>query len=105
MSETAKAALDHYVSYISSLDGILQVYLFGSHAYGTPNEKSDIDLMVIIEDQLDTVKTATKIQKGLADRAVSLDVLVNREASFNAAAVEPTLQRKIKNDGVLVYAK
>lgn len=29
-----------------------QIYLFGSHAYGTPNESSDFDLCVVIPDSL-----------------------------------------------------
>ena len=61
--------------------------------------------MVIVEDRLNTVKTAVNIQKGLADRDVSLDVLVNRQAAFNEAVGEPTLQSQIKNEGVLIYAK
>jgi len=104
VSDSIKAALDKYVEYISSLDGVLRIYLFGSCANGTANERSDIDLMVIVDDSMDRSKTAVRISKGLANRKVPLDVLVNRDTDFNKASIEPTIQHRIKSEGVLVYA-
>ena len=101
----AKKALDWYVSHISSIDGVLQVYLFGSHANGAPNDGSDIDLLVVIEDSLDVVNTAFIIQKGLANRVVPLDVLVNRESDFSNASRGTTLQSHIQKEGLLLYER
>ena len=105
MTETIKNALERYVKYISSLDGILRIYLFGSYAYGAPYEGSDIDIMVIIEDSTDALKTNLKIQKGLCDRFVSLDVLVNNISKFEEFAESPSLQNQIKHKGALLYDK
>jgi len=105
LSDTVKTALDAYIKFISSLEGVLQIYLFGSYAKGVQNERSDIDLMVIIEDNIDRTRTAINISKGLANRAIPLDVLVNRKTDFDGAACEPTIQRQITNEGVLLYAK
>ena len=103
MNNIAKAALDKYTEYISSLSGVLRIYFFGSYVNGNPHEYSDIDLMVIVEDKLDVFKMAFKINKGLANREVPLDVLVNRQSDFDLAANENTFQRIVKNEGVLVY--
>ena len=103
MSESIKEALDSYVRYISSLEGVLQIYLFGSYANGTAHERSDIDLMVIVDDSLNRAKMAVKISIGLAHRTVPLDVLVNRKTDFLRASGEPTLQHLIKSEGVLLY--
>ena len=103
LTDSIKKALDTYVEYISAQEGVLQIYLFGSCAYGTPNERSDIDLMVIVDDSLNTGKMAEKISKGLANREVHLDVLVNRKTAFSKAANELTIQNTIKNSGVLLY--
>ena len=103
VSESIRAALDNYVEYISSLDGVLQIYLFGSCADGTANERSDIDLMVIVDDRMDRSKTAVRISKMLANRTVPLDVLVNRETDFRKACDEPTIQQRIKSEGILIY--
>jgi len=105
MNAVNKKALDRYVSFISSIDGVLQVYLFGSYAYGTPGDGSDIDLMVVIDDKLDVFKTSFIIQRGLANRFVPLDVLVNHKSAFYAAAEDTTLQAQIRNEGVLLYER
>ena len=105
MKIDTKTALDRYVSHISTIVGVLRVYLFGSHANGVPNDGSDIDLLVVIDDSLDVVKTAFIIQKGLASRVVPLDVLVNRESDFINASEGTTLQSHIQKEGVLLYER
>ena len=105
MDDTVKSALTLYTEYISSLNEVLEIYLFGSYAYGEPNISSDIDLMVIIDDKHDVFKTAFRIQRALADRIVPLDVLVNNKSAFYKAAKEVSLQAHVKNEGVLLYGK
>ena len=91
---------------IASIEGVSQVYLFGSYAYGTPHEQSDIDLMVLIDDNLEAFQTTLTVNTALAGkRVIPLDVLVNRMSDFNGALGEPTLQQHIKDEGVLLYAK
>ena len=106
MNEKIKPVLDDYVATIASINGVSQVYLFGSHAYGTPHEQSDIDLMVLIDDDLEPFKTTITVNTALTGkRVIPLDVLVNRISDFNGALGEPTLQQHIKDEGVLLYAK
>jgi len=103
MTESVKSALDKYVDFISKQEGVLQIYLFGSCAAGKTHERSDIDLMVIVDDAKKPGNIAVQISKGLAHRDVPLDVLVNRKTTFHKAAEELTIQNKIKNTGVLLY--
>jgi len=103
MGDSVKAALLSYTDFISSLSGVLQIYLFGSYARKSQHENSDLDLLVVVEDNLDTIKMAFKINRGILKRQVPLDILVNRKSDFHGAAAENTLQRIIKNEGVLVY--
>ena len=103
MTDSVKRALDTYIEYISGQEGVLQIYLFGSFADGTPHEHSDIDLMVIVDDSQHTGKMAVRISKGLATREVPLDILVNRKTTFYKAAENLTIQNTIKNTGVLMY--
>ena len=105
MKLDSKTELDRYVSHISAIEGVSQVYLFGSHAYGAPDDGSDIDLLVVIDDSLDVFKTAFMIQKGLANRVVPLDVLVNRISDFNNASGGITFQSHIQKEGVLLYER
>ena len=106
MNAYVKEVVDMYVDVISSVSGVLQIYLFGSHAYGAPHEKSDIDLMIVVEDSLKALKMALVINNALSGkREIPLDLLVNTETDFNEALKEPTLQNRIKNEGVLLYAQ
>ncbi len=45
-----------------------QIILFGSHAWGTPNDNSDIDLFVIVpESALSPAQGATRAYRALHD--------------------------------------
>ena len=103
MNDFINTELATYTDYISSINGVLRIYLFGSYANGKSHENSDIDLLVVIEDSLDAIKMAFKINRGILERKVPLDILVNRISDFEGAAIENTLQRVVKNEGVLIY--
>lgn len=52
-----------------------KVILFGSYAYGTPTEDSDIDLLIIMEVEGNPLRTAANIAAAI-DHPFSLDILV-----------------------------
>ena len=59
----------------------LKVILFGSYAWGTPTEDSDIDILIILpKSDEHPVKVAGKIRSTLP-RDISIDVLV-RDPEF-----------------------
>ena len=107
MNSIVKEELDRYVSFISKMDGVVRIYLYGSYAYGTPTENSDIDLMVVVKDGVDSLKVMQGVSRGLMNRRVSLDVLVDNVSDFAelSAPDRVTLQREIKNKGVLVFGQ
>jgi predicted nucleotidyltransferase len=54
-----------------------EIYLFGSHAWGTPNEDSDVDLMVIVPSSDERpIRRDQRAQKCLGRLEVPADVLV-----------------------------
>ena len=103
MSESIKTELDKYVEFISSLSGVLQIYLFGSYAHGEPRTSSDVDLMVIIENSMDPFNIAYKIRRGLTETDLTLDIAVNRKSAFEKASENSAFQKSIKENGVLLY--
>jgi len=105
MSEEMKKEIDKYIESISAFTGVLQIYLFGSYAYGEPKENSDVDLMVIVENNMDPFKTAFKIRRSLVGCDIMFDIVVNKKDAFEKASKEPSFQKIIKNNGVLVYAQ
>ena len=106
MNTQIQEAIDTYVEKISSDDGVLRIYLFGSCAYGKPHERSDIDLMVIIDDTLHTIKKSTSLRKNLrGHRTVPMDMLVNRISDFEKSQSFPSIQKTIKEQGFLLYER
>jgi len=105
MNEETKKELSKYIESISAFSGVLQIYLFGSHANGAPRENSDIDLMVIVDNSLDPFNTAYKIRRSLVGSGKVFDIVVNRKDAFEKASLEQPFQRDIKENGVLLYAQ
>ena len=85
----------------------LRIYLFGSHAWGTPTRDSDYDLCVIVEKSDE--KKWNRSQVGfhaLLDilRYRDIDLVVYTVKEFDRAASHPsTLASPIKLKGVLLY--
>ena len=52
-----------------------KVILFGSHAYGTPSEDSDVDLLVIMEHSSTGIAQALEITRQVRSR-IPVDLLV-----------------------------
>jgi uncharacterized protein len=81
------------------------IYLFGSYAWGEPNEDSDLDFMVIlqsdIEESLDLYRKSSRSMWGFE---FPTDVLLKNKLRFEKRAEHPsTLEHKIKNEGIIIY--
>lgn len=59
-----------------------KIILFGSYAYGTPTEESDLDICVINNDFTSKIKEKSKIRKALKEIKVAKDILVEDEEYF-----------------------
>lgn len=85
----------------------LEIYLFGSYAYGAPNEESDLDLFIIV--QISNEKSYKRPLKGydaLMDIDVPNDIIVYTKKEFDEKSIHlSTLAYKVKNKGKKLYAK
>ncbi|MFA7230192.1 MAG: nucleotidyltransferase domain-containing protein [Victivallaceae bacterium] len=81
------------------------IYIFGSHAWGTPDAVSDIDIAVIVEESNESAYL--RPQKGtlsLWDIKYPIDLLVFTSSEFYSKANHPsTLQNKILKQGYKLY--
>jgi len=87
--------------------GPLEIYLFGSYAWGSPDEESDLDLLIVV-DELNDTRHKMKVagHRALRNVDVSKDILVYTREEFEARAHDiTTLGYKIKQEGKLIYAK
>jgi len=110
--------MHHYNSDITELVSIVReaispdkIILFGSYAYGTPNSKSDVDLLVIKNNCEFTIKEeadlATLIfmkrrEKGIRTRC---DAFLETEESAKKHAENGGSYSEALNRGVEVYVR
>lgn len=85
----------------------LKIYLFGSYAWGHPDEESDVDLLIIVDKSEEKIyKRAIHAFDPLYDLDLSTDILVLTREEFEQRADNiTTLYYKIKRQGKIVYAK
>jgi len=81
------------------------IYLFGSYAYGTPHDDSDLDIYVVVPDDADSLSElqADIRMKLWGKKARPLDLLVGRSRVFNRRKGGPTLEKVIAQKGIMIY--
>ena len=82
-----------------------QIWLFGSHAWGTPTGASDVDLMVILSQSDERpIRRAQRAQFCLGRLPVSADVLVRTRGEINRVAnLRGSLTHDVLSRGRKVY--
>lgn len=87
----------------------LEIYVFGSYVWGTPDEESDLDLLVIVENLGNEQERHQALVNGyrvLADLRISKDILLFTKQEFDLKAAQiTTLINKIKLQGKQIYAR
>ena len=85
----------------------IEIYLFGSYAWGCPDEESDLDFLVVVEES--TEKPYKRCYKGhlaLSDMKVPKDLIVYTKDEFEPRAADiTTLCYKVVNEGRKIYTK
>lgn len=82
-----------------------QIFLFGSRAWGKPNEDSDLDLLVVVtsSDEKPTQR-AVRAYHSLAGIPTSIDVLVKTRAEVERFRhVYASLEAEILERGKIIY--
>ena len=82
-----------------------KIYLFGSHAYGQPNDDSDVDLLIVVND------SDLPIRKKIADGYQSLwglripkDIVVVTQSQFDKRSRWlSSIERVVTDKGRLLY--
>ena len=87
-----------------------KIYLFGSRAYGTPNEYSDYDFYIIIpEDSMRPIEAMQKAHRALYVLGTSIpdvDVIASTQKSFDTMRERiNTIEKEVARKGVLLYER
>ena len=89
-------------------ENIQKIYLFGSYAYGEPNEDSDIDFCVIIDDSISAYRNEVyfKIEKKLwGKHIVPNDLIVYNAGTFDKFRNSRGIERVVVKYGELIYER
>lgn len=83
------------------------IYLFGSHAWGTPESESDLDLLVIVgNSKQKPIERAVRAQRSLRGIKAPIDVLVKTRREFERyTSVKASLEAQITREGKLLYGR
>lgn len=84
-----------------------KVILFGSHAWGTPDEASDIDLYVIVPESGERpLQRARRARACVGDVRVALDILVRTRAEADKYRhLYASLECQIFEKGRVLYER
>ena len=85
----------------------IAIYLFGSYAWGEPDEDSDIDLMVVVDNNVELNWSSFKKGKwAIRDMRITNDILVENKSVFIKRAAHPSnLEHIIAHKGIILYGK
>ena len=92
---------------IGEQPGVVQVWLFGSHATGTAGPDSDVDLLAVYAEEPESrLKRMLELSDLIRPRLVSLDVLVTGLDTFlRGRKIVGTLANMVARDGRIVYER
>lgn len=84
-----------------------QIILFGSHAWGTPHDDSDVDLLVIVSQSDEKpIQRAVRTQNCMDRLLVPADILVKTRAEIERYRhVRASLERKMLEQGKVLYGR
>ena len=96
-----ESELKKLASKIKEITPATKIYLFGSYAYGTPNEDSDIDLCILTDENRRKLEILREIRRNVGDINYPLDILVYKTDEFNERVNNKyIMESKIYKDGV-----
>lgn len=84
-----------------------QIILFGSHAWGTPHEDSDVDLLVIVSHSDEKpIQRAVRAQHCMDRLPIPADILVKTRAEIERYRhVRASLEHKMLAKGRVLYGR
>jgi len=83
-----------------------RIYLFGSYAYGQPNEGSDYDFFLIIPEGMRAIEARQQAKRSLIPLRLRtpVDVLASTQSDFSDMRnMINSIQKEVAQKGVLLF--
>jgi len=103
-----KQELDEITKVITDTVPVETIYLFGSHAYGTPNKDSDLDLYIVFKEEMSMriIDAIHSIRFAMTPmKTKSIDFIGLKKDRFLHNKNYATIERKIAREGIKLYGK
>ena len=99
--------LNELVSAITATVAADAVILFGSFAYGTPTDDSDIDLYVVVADKsIRPLEAMQKISNAIGSvQKRPVDILVGSESAFRERQSQATIEKEVAQKGIRLFTR
>ncbi len=100
-----KQIIDRVIKHLVDAYQPTTIFIYGSVAWGTPDDQSDLDVLVVVERSDEKpYKRILKGQRCLRGIKIPKDILVYTSSEFNAMADNrASLCYKIKREGIKAY--
>lgn len=96
--------IDYVINVIKKISRPKEIFLFGSYAYGQPNDDSDLDIAVIKSEIDDQYNESYNIRKLLFGHGVPMDLIFLEDESYQSRkSVLGTLQYEIAHKGKKLF--
>ena len=97
------SAIEEYAGRVARAFAPERIVLFGSYAYGTPTEDSDVDLLVVLPHIGDNLDAALQIRNQV-DAPFPLDLIVRSPTALRARLrLRDYFMREIVKRGKVLY--
>jgi predicted nucleotidyltransferase len=86
----------------------VKIILFGSYAYGKPNDRSDIDIYVIAENKFrkNAIYVQADIVKNLYESInYDIDIKIRKKSNFESRVGNCNFENVLESKGVIIYEK
>jgi uncharacterized protein len=105
-THTSRRAIDDLVLAIVNQFSPDRVILFGSHAYGTPQPWSDVDLLVVMDTPQGEGRAMQAVRNSMPPRPFSVDVVVRSQTEIDRRiALDDWFLEEITRKGQVLYER
>ena len=106
MNSEIQQEVDKLKELIINAIPVEQIYLFGSYAYGTPHNDSDLDFYVVLKDdvQMRDIDAGLQIRFAIArEKTMAVDIVAKKKKDFLSRNYNVTLEQKVMREGIRIY--
>src|SRR5690349_15069485 len=101
-----KRTIQKIVAFAAQVAEPEEIILFGSMRHGTHDVHSDLDLLIVTKEDLQTNQIAQRVEQFAEDLALKADVLVyHRDALERTVKQSHSFLASVWHDGMVVYRK